>query len=79
MNLKIIPKNGKFQLKEALESMNWDTAKFEKELEIFAKTQPPEIQEKLRKQYNKFMRECGCPMRLVVVPDEKADLDKEDE
>jgi hypothetical protein len=79
MSFSIIFKNGHFKLKEALESMDWDTAKFEKELEIFAKTQPPEIQEKLRKQYNKFMRECGCPMRLVVVPDEKADLDKEDE
>ena len=79
MSFSLIFKNGKFKLKEALESMNWDTAKFEKELEIFAKTQPPEIQEKLRKQYNKFMAECGWPIEIVAVTEEKTDLDKEDE
>jgi hypothetical protein len=79
MSFSIIFKNGKFKVEEALESMNWDIAKFEKELKIFAKTQPPEIQEKLRKQYNKYMAALGWPYELVLVPDEKTDSDKEDE
>lgn len=62
----IVLKKGQIDIEEALGKMKWDTEKFEMELEMFAKTQSPQIQEKLRKQYNAYMHRCGWPMELVV-------------
>jgi proliferating cell nuclear antigen len=58
---------GKLQIEKGLAQLNWDTKKFEEELEMFAKTQSPEIQDKLRKEYNRYMNQCGWPMELIVV------------
>lgn len=63
----IMLKKGHVEFEKALEKMDWNTEKFEMELEMFAKTQSPETQEKLRKEYNRFMSQCGWPMELVVV------------
>lgn len=63
----IVLKKGQLDIEEALGKMKWDTEKFEMELEMFAKTQSPQIQEKLRKQYNQYMHRCGWPMELVVI------------
>ena len=60
-------KDGKFQFQEALEKMGWDTEKFEEELEIYAKTQTPQLAERIRKEYNRFMSDCGWPLELVAV------------
>ncbi len=57
--------------------MDWDTEMFETELEMFAKTQTPEIQEKLRKQYNAYMSRCGWPMEIVIVTESPKKLPKE--
>jgi len=62
----IMLKKGHVEFEKALEKMDWNTEKFEMELEMFAKTQSPETQEKLRKEYNRFMSQCGWPMELVV-------------
>ena len=67
MTLNVLVKNGEFQFQEALEKMDWDTEKFESEFEIYAKTQPQKTQDRLLKEYNKFMSQCGWPMELVVV------------
>jgi proliferating cell nuclear antigen len=60
-------KNGNFQFQEALAKMGWDTEKFEEELEIYAKTQTPQLAERIRKEYNRFMSDCGWPLELVDV------------
>ena len=62
----IVLKKGQVEFEKGLKQMNWDTEKFEEELEMYANTQSPEIKEKLRKQYNKFMSQCGWPIQLVV-------------
>jgi len=64
----IVLKKGQIDIEDSLEKMKWDTKKFEEELEIFAKTQTPQVQEKLRKQYNRYMGQCGWPMELIVLP-----------
>lgn len=63
----ILTKNGELNIEKGLERMDWNTVAFERELELFAKTQPSRVQEKLRKQYNKFVQRCGLPIELVVV------------
>lgn len=72
----IMLKKGQLDIEKALEKMDWDTEKFETELEMLAKTQSPQIQEKLRKQYNKYMARCGWPMELVVVSESPKKLPK---
>ena len=67
MTVNILEKNGAFQFQEALEKMGWDTEKFEAELEIYAKTQKPKMAERIRKEYNRFMSDCGWPLELVAV------------
>lgn len=67
MTLNVLIKKGKFDFEKALATVNFDTEKLEKELEIYAKSQPPKIREKLRKDYNKFMNGCGWPLELVEV------------
>jgi len=67
----IMLKKGQLNIEKALKKMDWDTEKFEEELEMLAKTQPPKIQEKIRKQYNRYMAGCGWPMELVVVSESK--------
>jgi len=62
----IVLKKGQVEFEKGLKQMDWDTEKFEEELEMYANTQSPEIKEKLRKQYNKFMSQCGWPIQLVV-------------
>ncbi len=47
--------------------MGWDTEKFEEELEIYAKTQTPKMQDRIRAEYNRFMSGCGWPLELVAV------------
>jgi len=63
----IMLKKGKLNIEKALKKMDWDTDKFEEELEMLAKTQSPKTQEKIRKEYNRYMAGCGWPMELVVV------------
>ena len=74
---------GAFPFQEALERMGWDTQKFEKEFELYAKTQSPKKQERLRKDYNRFMSGCGWPLELVAVDGcdgcEDSDLGSEEE
>ncbi len=65
----LVLKKGQLDIEKALGKMDWDTEKFEEELEVFAKTQSPQIQERLRKQYNRYMGQCGWPMEIVVVPE----------
>jgi len=60
-------KRGKLQIEKALENMNWDTAKFESELAIFANTQSERVQYRLWKQYVNWMQQCGVPLELVEV------------
>jgi len=62
----ILTKKGELDIERGLQAMNWDTKEFERELELFAKTQPSRVQEKLRKQYNRFIKQCGMPWKLVV-------------
>ena len=66
----IMLKNGPLQIEKALENMNWDTAKFESELEIFANTQSSRVQHQLWKQYVTWMQQCGCAMELIQVVEE---------
>jgi proliferating cell nuclear antigen len=62
----ILTKKGELDIERGLQAMDWDTEAFERELELFAKTQPSRVQEKLRKQYNRFIKQCGMPWKLVV-------------
>ncbi len=63
----LVGKNGKFQFQIALEKMGWNTEKFEEELEVYAKTQTPQLADRMRKEYNRFMSGCGWPLELVDV------------
>jgi proliferating cell nuclear antigen len=63
----LVLKKGQLDIEEALGKMDWNTEEFEEELEIFAKTQSPQVRERLRKQYNRYMSQCGWPMEIVVV------------
>lgn len=63
----LLNKNGEFDIEEGLKRMDFDTEAFERELELYAKTQPPKTQERLRRQYNAYMEKCGFPVELVVV------------
>lgn len=78
MEHKLVVKNGEIEIEKALELMGWDTEKFENELELFAKTQSSQMQEDLRKQYNKFMAGCGWPMEIIVVKDDTPQLPRKE-
>jgi len=73
----VVSKKGRIDIEKGLERMDWDTEKFETELEMFAKAQPPEVQEQLRKQYNTYMNRCGWPMEIIVVTESPKKLPKE--
>ena len=63
----ILLKRGQLQIEKALENLNWNTAKFESELTIFANTQSSRIQYQLWKQYVEWMRQCDVPMELIQI------------
>jgi len=67
----IFLKRGQLQIEKALENLNWNTAKFESELAIFANTQSSRVQYRLWKQYVEWMQQCGVPLELVEVVEPK--------